>query len=235
MTSPSALMRAAARRLDWVSLVVAGGRSRRGDRFRAVVRQPDGTPEDYLLNVDTDGSRLLVGEAGAPARLPICPQRHINRDGTFCLGWGPSSVSAPVNRDEATECWSRIAGFLDLQHVAVATGRWPEKHAWRHGAAAPVQCQLEQRLADLPEDIRARVHSYQRSRSLPGRLNGRTAECPCGSGRPLSVCHEAAVLDVLGLQEAVEREEEAFWGEWRDHPCCETMEGCPLRRERGRG
>src|SRR5687767_11893461 len=66
----------------------------------------DGDPSVYRVQISIgseDGhAQLLVREQATHRRLPLgCPARHINMDGTFCLGRGPSRPAVPRNATEA--------------------------------------------------------------------------------------------------------------------------------------
>lgn len=96
--------------------------------------------------------KLKVAEQIPGTKLPpACPERHINGDGSFCLGWKP--LPLPTDARSACELWALVAGFLAQQLRAAVTEKWPEEHAWPHGNAAAIQEQIEALEKDLPPTI----------------------------------------------------------------------------------
>jgi hypothetical protein len=89
----------------------------------------------------------------------FCPARHINRDATFCLGWGDDAAPDVVNADSAEVWWGRVLAFLRLQMRASRARKWtgPE---WAHGAAAIHQYAAERAAeklgAEVLDDLRQR-------------------------------------------------------------------------------
>lgn len=64
-----------------------------------------------------------------PAR---CPERHIQRDHSFCLGLRKLSI----NSDEISiQWWEQLRQYLLCQSTAERTGIWPPAHALDHGTA----------------------------------------------------------------------------------------------------
>ncbi|HRP72719.1 MAG TPA: hypothetical protein PK743_08815 [Luteimonas sp.] len=53
---------------------------------------PSGQKHNFELAASAIASRVFVRESQPGHMLPaFCPDRHINGDGTFCLGWGPQN------------------------------------------------------------------------------------------------------------------------------------------------
>jgi hypothetical protein len=192
-----------------------------------LLRLYDGDTSTYRLRISVGAQngeeRLAVQEDPGHRRLPPgCPARHINRDGTFCLGWGPSRVVIPPSAAEAERTWATIAGYLHLQDRASASQTWPHQAAWAHGEAAKAQHEIEELLRTLPLIFGA----------LPLETvmdSARRRPCACGSSRRLKDCHNVAVARLRDLRLALARGEDAFWGGWSDRPCCRTMRECRLR------
>ena len=204
----------------------------RGDRglfLQAKLDGYDGDVEIFSLEVAARGANAVdVHEQPSSRRLPsACPERHINSDGSFCLGPKYASIETVGS---AEKWWSDLAGFLELQLRADETGSWPAACAWPHGDAAAAQEELEAARRSLPRRV-ARALEGARVRH-DGRLFGRRLRCPCGKKRQVRRCHEKAILSVISFAAEVVRREEAFWKTW-SRPCCRTMKSCPLNRSVG--
>jgi hypothetical protein len=194
----------------------------------ARVRLYDNDYSAYRLRLsiapENGSPSLVVQEQPARRRLPLgCPSRHINKDGAFCLGWGPSRPHVPQTPEEAENVWAIIAGYLNLQDRASASGTWPHRAAWAHGGAAKAQLEIETLCTRLPARFRA-LELDDLS------LLTRRKDCACGSGHRVKDCHETAISRLRQLHQEMARCENAFWREWDDRPCCETMSECRLRR-----
>lgn len=97
---------------------------------------PDGSVLPYRLQVTLTGTSVTVREA-TPHNLPaFCPQRHINRDGTFCLYWSENGSFAISSAESATQWWEIVWKYLTLQARAENKRRWPNTNEWAHGKAA---------------------------------------------------------------------------------------------------
>jgi hypothetical protein len=179
--------------------------------YRLVISVRPGAPRD-----------LAVREQASHRRLPDgCPSRHINQDGTFCLGWGPTAPCVPHSRAEAEYVWSLIAGYLHLQDRATACATWPASAEWPHGNAAKAQYELEELLKKVPA-------RFRELGILDLERLTRRKECPCGSHRRVKDCHEPELANVGRLRREVSREGDLFWRGWADRPCCGTMRNCRL-------
>lgn len=207
-----------------------------GSCARAAVQlfRHDGEPVAFTVVIAStwdEGPRLTVREDVAAAKLPLgCPERHINGDGTFCMGRGAGFVKWPRCGAEAEVWWENLKGFLGLQLIAASARRWPKGYGWRHGAAAAIEERLEIREAQLPRGVVEVARSAARGIPPP---RGRRP-CPCGSGRRFDRCHirdVAALLELRGRMLLAERQYVIAW----DRPCCGTMKDCPVRRARKTG
>lgn len=101
----------------------------------------DGPPPVYDITVQQGADvQQVIARETLPSRLPaFCPERHINPDGTFCLGW-PKRESLAVHDCETAYAWlETLCSFLALQERATDKGEWPERGDWAHGAAAQHQ------------------------------------------------------------------------------------------------
>lgn len=125
---------------------------------------------------------LAAGEGGPTAREvegalpPFCPERHINPDGTFCLGWGKDASPNVVNAETAEVWWGRVLAFLRLQMRAARARKWTGRE-WAHGSAAVHQLNAESAAEKLGADVlddlrqhRVQVSWAKRRTSHGGRI-----------------------------------------------------------------
>lgn len=110
--------------------------------FEMIVELLDSSSKVYQLIVEANEKDLRVKECH-PEHLPaFCPQRHINVNGTFCLGWGVEQDLNVTCEDTARSWWSLLHRFLGLQVRAVNKKAWPSDE-WAHGEAAIFQRSAE--------------------------------------------------------------------------------------------
>jgi hypothetical protein len=219
--------------------VVEDGGQLAGFDCRVVVEFGNGTDSPYELHVfekDEAGSPLpSVRESVLGQKLPsMCPMRHINEDGSFCLGWRDETWLRPQTEDEAAMWWNKLRGYLRLQEYAQLLRRWPEQLGWPHGNAARYQAQFEVEAKGLPETVVLAVKEAAVGLAEGGKkVAGRRRSCPCGSGRRIKDCHEEGVVRLLGLVFLRDKEEAAFSASMTNHVCCGTMDNCPLQGKHG--
>jgi hypothetical protein len=118
--------------------------------FDVPVAAPSGRQQGFRVRMTGEQSAVAQEEGG---KLPaFCPQRHINRDGSFCLGWGDQAAPDVVDGDSAEAWWGYVLAFLRLQMRAARARRWtgPE---WAHGSAAKYQFAAEQAAKKLGENV----------------------------------------------------------------------------------
>ena len=203
---------------------------------RVAVQLPDRSEVLYELHIslkkDDHTGVPVAGERIRGRTLPgVCPMRHINGDGSFCLGWKEEPWLLPLDPEDAAEWWKRVRGYLVLQEHAKLTRRWPEERGWAHGEAAVYQSQFEKLATGLPTAVveAARQAVFK----LSGDKNtvvGRRRPCSCGSGRKVKKCHEKALVKLLELLALSDGTERSFWESWKGHSCCGTMDDCPLAK-----
>lgn len=116
------------------------------DQSRAICRLKldfsDGSVKDFEL-MFIERSALVSVKEISPAHLPaFCPERHINHDGTFCLGFTDVENLEVTNEDSARNWWGRLLKYLKLQLRAAKLKKWPGM-SWAHGSAAGFQLSLE--------------------------------------------------------------------------------------------
>lgn len=200
----------------------------------------------YTLVIAVTTSGLIrVEEAPSHPLLPkFCPQRHMNPDGTFCLGL--NAGIAIIDAIRAKAWWKKLGVFLTCQDTAFETGSWPPLIEISHGTAGEIEIQAENIAEGLGllkefqlavrEDRGSIAEGVRRIRKSTGRLlNGRAA-CICGRTYRSGEVHLRrdcwkAGWPCLPIMEALRRrEEEAFWrGLKGKQLCCHTMDDCPLR------
>jgi hypothetical protein len=223
--------------IDWIEQAAAGiegvvlqrtSASPRSLWADVVIVRPDQSEVRLFLEVVEQDGAVRARER-EPRLLPTyCPERHINGDGWFCLGFEEAFLR-PTNVERAAEWWLRVRGYLIDQLDAALLGRWPGGVEWKHGDAARWQKKLERDCANEPALLSA-VRSLARGR---GRAITRDDPCPCGSGRALIRCHGVRVTELLEWARAEVDAERAFWTDARDsgRTCCQTMNGCQLKKE----
>lgn len=104
--------------------------------LEVAVPMPDGVEWHFSIRAEAYGP--IVGAREESPRLlpPSCPERHINPDGSFCLGWDEVDRIEVDSEERAFEWWARLVNFLRLQVRAARLHRWPSRRAWAHGDAA---------------------------------------------------------------------------------------------------
>ncbi len=243
LTSPcSTVERLSIVRPDWV---VIRRESRMMLAFSATpVRSSGRTTRQYDLSVREIAGELVVRENASEPLLPQqCPERHINRDGSFCLGL--HAGESVCDKVTAGQWWDKLQVFLICQETANETGDWPTYAELSHGLAGEYQRQAEM----LAEEL-GLIEEYQDAiqgsagwiadmarQVKPSTLrlrNGR-APCTCGRidrrGRALlrRDCWNAQ-LDCLAVLEFQRRQAiDQFWASFEGiEQCCATMRNCPL-------
>ena len=222
-------------------------RNSSGAVVAAAVPRADGSlSRSYELTITTNGSYVCVKETPGLQLLPaLCPDRHINSDGTFCLGLRASYLVD--NENAAGEWWGKLLVFLNCQETAQETRTWPDYAQLSHSnEAAEIQLVAEDlaRKLGLNDEYKAAMRDGEGAIAFVAERvnlntmrprNGRAA-CVCGRfdnrGRPLlrRQCWKAD-FDCLPVLERQRQEEvKRFWAALRDKRCCGTMDGCPLRK-----
>jgi len=193
------------------------------------LEMPDGETVRFSLVIRSglDG-RIKVREA-QPERLPpFCPERHINPDGTFCLGFDDEVALKPQTPEQAATWWATLRGFLVLQQLAAATGEW-HATAWPHGDGAVHQREFERLIERIPPSVRDAGLVLTADRQAV-RDHGR--RCPCLSGKSLRRCHEKDLIRLDSLRRKRRDAERAYLASVRDNLCCGSMRDCPLKLQR---
>jgi hypothetical protein len=193
--------------------------------------------------------RLSLGRKGQveireyqPDLLPsFCPERHINEDASFCLGY--EAGSQVIDGESAGQWWEKLRSFQLCQDTATNTGHWPDYAALAHGDAGFFQMVGETAAGQLDklDDFKSAMHGvawvsdnvWQVTDDGKRLLNGRMP-CLCGRigrrGRPKlrKECREADEPCLVILEAQRRDAEEDFWRTKKGKPCCGTMVNCPL-------
>ncbi len=102
----------------------------------------------YRLRIDSFRDIVTVREH-RPSLLPACcPERHINRDGSFCLSWEEAEPLRIADVDSASQWFGKVLIFLRRQRTAATRRQWPAKSEGRaHGGSAARQQLIAERAA----------------------------------------------------------------------------------------
>jgi len=189
---------------------------------------PDGDTITFDLRVEAHvGGGITVRERQAKRLPAFCPERHINSDGTFCLGYGDEVLaSGPRTLMEAQRWWETMGWFLRLQYLAEVTGQWKAR-AWPHGEAAKYQQEIESLMERLPRAVLGARESAAASRNPLIR-----PQCPCLSGKSFDACHREDLLNLTTLERRRDAAERAYSASLDGRSCCGTMRHCVLASRR---
>uniref|UniRef100_UPI003C2CFE3B E2 domain-associated cysteine-rich protein n=1 Tax=Altererythrobacter segetis TaxID=1104773 RepID=UPI003C2CFE3B len=139
------------------------------------VPHSDGRKPVYGLTISFAGASASARET-TPSLLPaFCPERHINRDGSFCLYWRYVDDIVIDGPEAARAWWETLLRFLQLQTRAARRRHWPDGFGRAHGAAAATH-QLRAELA--AERLGDRFSAYLADRRLTVLVKGDGPEGP---------------------------------------------------------
>lgn len=194
------------------------------------------------LTVVHIGDEIKVSERSIGSALPACcPERHINPDGTFCIGL---RAGEGITDETAPAWWKKLHAFALWQETAAETGFWPAEAQLSHGEAGEVELLAEKAAEDLnlltvyreavAFDTGLIASAVPKVNAKTSKLrNGRSA-CICGRtdrrGRPLlrRDCQFHGCPIVLEYRRRAMVDE--YWRTLRGRvACCGTMHECPLR------
>ena len=99
------------------------------------VESAESTSElEIELSIIEQDNKISVLECKPGTRFPACcPERHINPDGSFCLGLNVNL--AEVTASTIEDWWLLLEEYLYVQLIVDQTGRWPSHKMLSHGAA----------------------------------------------------------------------------------------------------
>jgi hypothetical protein len=144
-------------------------------RVTLPLTRPSGASGSYQLELcELPHGHVWVREQVQARRLPAhCPERHINRDGSFCLYWqeGEDEARPVKDADSAADWWILLNSYLNRQETAAVLGRWVGE-ARAHGDAARHQRAAEQFAAKFGASFAADL-SQQRLRVARRQRHGR--------------------------------------------------------------
>ena len=171
---------------------------------------PSGEPlRNYDLCIAEGSYGVLAREQVGGGLLPDnCLQRHMNTDGSFCIGYGaPREV---VDLAGGERWWSLLLGYLQCQDIAQLTRRWPPNRGLSHGDAAALQLEAESLANKL------------------GLLTQYREAVEYGISWPPDNIPESPELNELLELESRRRKEDHDFLRYVYYPCCRTMDGCPI-------
>lgn len=200
----------------------------------------------YNLLLEDAGAGVEVQEAVVGNQLPAaCPERHINSDGTFCIGLHEGR--RVTSEQEASNWWFLLADYLRCQQAAAKYGRWPPGHWLSHGQAAFNHLQLEKLAAEVgwQKEVFEAIEygkgwlasKLPRARKNSEMLVNQRRPCPRGckrKGSPIlrrQCPNRNTVFDLVRNEWDRRKFEMVFVEEFKDQnfTCCGTMIECPFR------
>ncbi len=210
--------------------------------------QASGAARDWKigLTINESGGVIEAREQPIGVLLPrFCPQRHVNENGSFCLGYRVGENICSV--DDAAVWWGLLRQYLSLQRTASRTRRWPPRQALAHGEAGRHQLDAQEaadRIGILEQylDMLDGAEHWLNSRHTvlnkagDGLINGRS-RCPVGclrSRRPRlrrECCHKSDIVELVRSERLRIGSERRYWEELkqRGKTCCGAMKVCPLK------
>jgi hypothetical protein len=111
--------------------------------YELEVNYSDQRTQIFFLTLTVKDSLVFAQETKISTLPAFCPERHINHDGTFCLGWNGVEDLRIVDESSARNWWEKLIQFLRAQRRSAKKKVWPGE-AWAHGGAAPFQYESEQ-------------------------------------------------------------------------------------------
>jgi len=111
----------------------------------------------FTLAISIAGEHVSAKEAPGHHQLPqFCPDRHINPNQSFCLGWGDGKPGHIIDEAAARQWWSTVYRFLAHQISANVRRVFPGAENGRaHGDAAKHQAIAEQAAECLGPEFKA--------------------------------------------------------------------------------
>lgn len=204
----------------------------------------------FELRIVHVGDNVSVSEREIGNTLPACcPERHINPDGSFCIGL---RAGEGITAKTAPAWWDKLHVFLLCQETAAETGFWPSEAQLSHGEAGEMQLAAEDAADQLglraayreavAFDTGLIASGLRKINANTGALrNGRSA-CICRRtdrhGRVLlrRDCHRGGVGCPIVLENRRRAMVDRYWRGLRGQvTCCATMQECPLRNIADKG
>lgn len=127
----------------------------------------------------------------ATGRFPVSADRHIIKDGQFCLWLPPCSPWDKDDPNRLRRFLDEVTVFLERQMTFEATGVWPGGQ-YKHGPRG-----YEEFMLTLLDGNAA--HFTSLFPVILGKVDpGRNELCPCGSQKKYKRCHSDAVAEIVG-------------------------------------
>lgn len=178
--------------------------------------------QSYDLNIKVQEAKIVVQETDNLSYLPkFCPERHINYNGTFCIGLNTGNNI--LNREDAATWWQHLKEFLQDQQYANKYNHWPRDKWLSHGSEAAEHHLEMEKLANRigwEEEINQALE-YKigwLGGNLPKlvkdskKLINQRSSCPRGcytkkgySKKPSCICNDSEKENQYGLHKPVTR------------------------------
>ncbi len=127
----------------------------------------------------------------AAGRFPVMADRHIVKDGQFCLWLPPCSRWDTDDPNRILRFLDEVTVFLERQMTFEATGTWPGGQ-YKHGPHGYEEFML----AILNGNAAYFASLFP---VILGKVDpGRNEPCPCGSQKKYKRCHSDAVAEIVG-------------------------------------
>nr|WP_312324418.1 E2 domain-associated cysteine-rich protein [Acinetobacter oleivorans] len=236
------------------------------------IQQIDENTIIFELKFYTDGGDARIEELEVHAvnnvlkvkatneRYPhLCPNRHINNGGFFCLGLYEDLKNLPINK------WVRtVQYFLEAQYKCELNGVWPidDFKQWAHGDGAKYQKIVEQyyvqfksnmlgltleqlKVVELNNGNKKIYHVYANDELIlvgnEDKVLNKRYTCICddhGLKKHISIgkCPRncAKVIFMVAINDfLLNKAEQEFWDSFRKDCkviCCNTMKRCEFRQ-----
>jgi hypothetical protein len=198
----------------------------------------------FQFKVNASGNEIVVSERPVGNTLPACcPERHINLDGSFCIGL---RAGVGITDETAPAWWKKLHAFALWQETATETGFWPSEAQLSHGEAAEWELAAEKAADQLglrsayreavAFDTGIIASAVRKISSKTGVLRNGRNSCICGRtdrrGRKLlrRDCHGIGHGCPILFEHRRRISIDEFWHGLRGHvACCGTMRECPLQ------
>lgn len=200
-----------------------------------------------IVCIGPTGAIEVREEPGHRLLPAFCPQRHMNENGSFCIGFRAGNLVTGAQR--AAAWWNKLQVFLTCQETAHQTRTWPQRLEISHGAAGEIELLGEEvaeslgMRAEFEEAVQSNTgpiaYFVRRINKNTGHLLNGRAICPCGrkdrQDRPKlrRQCWKAGYLCLPMLERQRREAERTFWRNLKARvTCCGTMDDCPLNTGR---
>lgn len=227
--------------------------------FELKFYRDDGRPDKVELEV-VQMSDLLFVKATNDRYPDLCPNRHINQDGWFCLG-----LSEDISQLTIQQWVNNLKLFLDAQHKCEKMRVWPrdsEIKEWAHGDAAKYQKIVEQYYGQFKENCLGlileqlsvvEVNSVKCDKKLyhvyaddelilvgdQNQVLNKRYACICDPhglnkhqsiGKYSDQCSKVVFMVAIN-DYLLHKAEKEFWDSFGKQICCNTMKNCNFKKD----